>query len=147
MKDSKTFNTDSKKSKKIVELRGPASSQFPLSSLSSHPYPDILPMPQYSHNRIRTLSLPYCHLSNIPITECCTAPLLYCHLSCADCPLSCCHLSCTVLPAQLLILYYASLAYCRPALYVIYQFVYLLISWYLSHIPALFCFWVFWLFM
>ncbi|KAJ0112046.1 hypothetical protein Patl1_02843 [Pistacia atlantica] len=65
--------------------------------------------------------LPYCHLSNIPITECCAAPLPYCHLSCANCPLSCYHLSCIVLPAQVVILYYASFADCRPALHVIYQ--------------------------
>ncbi|KAJ0041436.1 hypothetical protein Pint_26831 [Pistacia integerrima] len=69
-----------------------------------------------------TTPLPFCHLFSIPVTECCTAPLPFRHLSCADCPLSCCHLSVTVLPAQLVILCYASFAYCRPALHVIYHY-------------------------
>ncbi|KAJ0076888.1 hypothetical protein Patl1_35450 [Pistacia atlantica] len=69
-----------------------------------------------------TTPLPYCHLSSIPIIECCTTPLPYCRLSCADCPLSCCHLSYTILSAQLVILYYSSPAYYRPALCVIYHY-------------------------
>ncbi|KAJ0042886.1 hypothetical protein Pint_17736 [Pistacia integerrima] len=118
VKDSNTYTNSKKNKDNTAVLRGPAASQNPLSILFCLSIRSALPFVMPSITECCTTPLPFCHLFSIPVTECCTAPLPFRHLSCADCPLSCCHLSCTVLPAQLVILCYASFAYCRPALHI-----------------------------
>ncbi|KAJ0043780.1 hypothetical protein Pint_17735 [Pistacia integerrima] len=70
-----------------------------------------------------TTPLPFCHLcfsipSNVMFAS---SPLPFRHLACGRRPRLSSHLPCTILP-PLVILCYASFAYCRPALHVIYHY-------------------------